>query len=317
MEKKTHLKDCYCSGMVPALAYEYIIHINETEYSIENQTITGNDLHNLAGTSPDTHFIRMVTKKGKLEIGPLVVVDLTECGIERFIILPYKQETIDLEDCFCKGVKPVITYQYLIKINGDKFTVRQEEVTREEILKLVNKDPNKHRLRMFTKKGKEIVQPEQKIDLTKCGVERFVYEALDCIEGFIDKTNFELPKDDIYYLASIGNSVDFIRSGNLNWLIIRDFNIPDGYNVKKTDAAILIPPHYPTSQLDMIYFSPALNRVDGKMIRALSSQSIEGKIYQRWSRHRIAANRWNPKIDNIESHLDLMLSCLNAEFNKR
>ncbi|WP_111308886.1 multiubiquitin domain-containing protein [Confluentibacter sediminis] len=317
MENKTHLKECYCSGVKPALAYEYIIHINETEFSTKNQTIIGNDLHKLAGTSSDTHFIRMVTKKGKIEVGPLIKIDLTECGIERFIILPYIQETIDLENCFCEGVKPVITYKYIIKINGKQFTIEQEKISREEILKLVDKNPEKHRLRMFTRNGKEILQPGQIIDLTECGVERFVYEALDCTEGFISTNTIELPKQDLYYLSSITNLVDFVKNGNLNWLVIRDLDIPDGYNVKKADAAILIPPHYPTSQLDMIYFHPALSRTDGKMIGTLRDQSIEGKIYQRWSRHRTAINKWNPEIDNVESHLDLMLSCLRAEFNKR
>ena len=317
MENKTYLKKCYCSGVKPALAYEYIIHINETEFSTKNQTIIGNDLHKLAGTSSETHFIRMVIKKGKIEVGPLIEIDLTECGIERFIILPYKQETIDLENCFCEGVNPVITYKYLIKINGKKYEVDREEMSREDILNLVGKDPNKHRLRMFTKKGKEILEQGQIIDLTKCGVERFVYEALDCIEGFISESPSIISKDDLSFLASKKITVNYLEEGSLNWVLFRDLEIPNGYNVSKTDAAILIPPHYPTTQLDMIYFYPPLQRADGKAIGALSNRSIEGKIYQRWSRHRSTINKWNPEADNIESHLDLMLSCLRAEFNKR
>lgn len=314
---KTDLKKCYCSGVKPTIAYEYIIHINENEYLIKNQTVLGNDLHKLAGTSSDTHFIRMVTKKGKIQVGPLIEVDLTECGIERFIILPFIQETIDLENCFNEGVKPVITYKYLIKVNGKKYTITQEKISGEEILRLVGKDPNKHRLRMFTKGSKEIIQVDQIIDLTECGVERFVYEALDCTEGYISNVNLQLPEADKIYLSSLSNKVELLENGGLNWLIIRDFEIPEGYNVRKADAAIMIHPHYPTAQLDMIYFFPALNRVDGKIINALSSQTIEGRVYQRWSRHRTAVNKWNSEIDDIESHIDLMNSCLLAEFNKR
>jgi hypothetical protein len=317
MENKTHLKECYCSGVKPALAYEYIIHINQNEHTVNKPTIMGNDLHKIEGTNSDTHFIRMVTKKGKIQVGPLVEVDLTECGIERFIILPYKQETINLENCFCEGVKPVITYQYIIKINGDDYTVDQEKISREEILKLANKDPNSHRLRMFAKSGKSIIKPGEIIDLTECGVERFVYEALDCKEGFNSSISLKLPKCDIDFISSFGPKVDVIADGGLNWLIIRDFEIPEGYNVKKADAAILIPPHYPTTALDMIYFNPPLARSDGKLIRTLSNRAIEGKTYQRWSRHRTAINKWNPDIDDIESHIDLMSSCLVAEFNKR
>ena len=274
-------------------------------------------MHQLANTSADTHFIRMVTEKGKIPVGPLVEVDLTQCGIERFIILPYKQEIIDLEDCFYQGVKPIITYKYLIKVNGKKYEVEMERISREQILDLIGKDPNKHRLRMFTKNGKEIIQQGQVIDLTECGVERFVYEALDCTEGFIDEISIVFPKEDLDYLASMSNTIDYVQDGGLRWLIIRGLEIPEGYNNKNPDAAILIPPHYPIAPLDMIYFFPSLIRLDGQLIRQLTNQKIEGKIYQRWSRHRTPLNKWNPEIDNLESHLDLMLSCLRAEFNKR
>ena len=314
---KVNLKECFCSGVKPAIAYEYIFHINENEFSIKGKTIKGNDLHQLANTSADTHFIRMVTEKGKIPVGPLVEVDLTQCGIERFIILPYKQEIIDLEDCFYQGVKPIITYKYLIKVNGKKYEVEMERISREQILDLIGKDPNKHRLRMFTKNGKEIIQQGQVIDLTECGVERFVYEALDCTEGFIDEISIVFPKEDLDYLASMSNTIDYVQDGGLRWLIIRGLEIPEGYNNKNPDAAILIPPHYPIAPLDMIYFFPSLIRLDGQLIRQLTNQKIEGKIYQRWSRHRTPLNKWNPEIDNLESHLDLMLSCLRAEFNKR
>lgn len=316
-KSKTDLKECYCSGVKPAIAYEYIFDINEDRHSSKDKVITGNTLHELAGTSPDTHFIRMVTKKGKVPIGPMIKIDLTDCGIERFIIRPFKQETLDIEDCFCEGVNPYITYQYLIKINGKKYTIDKEEITGKEILKLVDKDPKTHRLRMFTKNGKVIIKPDQKVDVTTCGVERFVYEPLDCQEGFILKTDFNVPIEDREFLNSLSNKVDMVKEGNINWLIIRDYELPNGYNVANADVAFLIPPHYPRTQLDMVYFNPPLSRKDGKIIRTLSNQQIEGKTYQRWSRHRTAANKWNPEIDNVEAHVDLMMSCLIAEFNKR
>lgn len=315
--KKVNLKECYKSGVKPEIAFEYVFHINESEFSTKDQVIIGNQLHELIGTSSDTHFIKMKTKNGKIDVGPQVKINLTECGIERFIIRPYIQETLDLEDCFCKGVKPVITYKYLLKINGNKYETDKDTVTKEDVLLLVGKDPNKHRLRMFIKGGKKVIESGEKIDLTECGVERFVYEALDCTEGFLKNDISILPQSDKEYLNSLNNEVEVIRHNNLNWVIIKSLEIPGGYNVKNADVAILIPPHYPTSQLDMIYFHPALRRTDGKPIGALSNQAIDGKVYQRWSRHRTASNRWNPEIDDIESHIDLMFSCLKAEFNKR
>ena len=314
---RVDLHECYCKGVKPEIAYEYSFKINKEEHLTREQVITGNDLHKLAGTSSDTHFIRKVTEKGKIEVGPLIKVDLTECGIEKFIILPYEQETIDLETCYCEGATPIITFQYLLKINREKYKVENEKLTGAEILALAGKDPKSHRLRMFTKKGKVIVEADQTIDLTECGVERFVAEPLDCTEGFVVKNQFALPDEDAHFLNSVENKVDLIQESNLRWLIFRNHKIPDGYNVEVADLAILIPPHYPTAGLDMMYFNPPLSRKDGAAIRALSYQTIEGKSYQRWSRHRTPANKWNPDLHNVESHVDLMVRCLTAEFDKR
>ena len=316
-KKTVDLYQCYCDGVKPEVAYEYSLRINKDEYSTRKQVIIGNELHELAGTSSETHFIRMVVKKGKMEVGPLTKIDLTECGIEKFIILPYEQETIDLENCFCEGATPIITFQYLLKINREKYKTEKEKLTGAEILALARKDPKSHRLRMFTKNGKVIIDATQTIDLTECGVERFVAEPLDCTEGFVVKNQFALPDEDIEFLSSLQSNVEMIQEGNNRWLIFRDYKIPNGYNLKIADLAILIPPHYPTTALDMMYFYPSLVRKDGAIIKALSHQSIEGKTYQRWSRHRTAANRWNPNTDNVESHVDLMARCLVSELDKR
>ncbi|PQJ77579.1 hypothetical protein BTO16_11645 [Polaribacter glomeratus] len=132
------------------------------------------------------------------------------------------------------------------------------------------------------------------------------------------KTDLNLiTQSDKDFLSKLPNEVNIVNERNLNWIIIRDFLLPNGYNEKKADIAILIHPQYPTAQLDMIYFYPALMRTDKKPIGALTPRNIEGKVYQQWSRHRKPSNKWNSEIDDIESHLDLMMNCLKAEFDKR
>ncbi|AEE19462.1 multiubiquitin domain-containing protein [Dokdonia sp. 4H-3-7-5] len=315
----TNLKDCFRKGIKPAIAFEYAFEINNDEFKTKEPIIEGDDLHELFGTNKDTHFIRMVTSKGRDLIGPNVKIDLTECGIERFIIRPYEQASIDIQECYCAGTEPFITYEYVLKINREKYSVRQEEISREEILALVDKDPKTHRVRMFTKNGKPILKDGQIIDLTKCGVERFVVEALDCTEGYLTgtTTNGVLTESDISFLKGFKFEVALLNYQNLNWLRVTNFDIPEGYNVKEAEAIIMIPPHYPKAQLDMIYFNPPLARADGKHIGALSNRIIDGKTYQQWSRHRTANNKWDPQNDDVESHIDLMISCLKAEFKKR
>ena len=96
----------------------------------------------------------------------------------------------------------------------------------------------------------------------------------------------------------------------------RNFTVPDGYNVEKADVALLIHPTYPTAQIDMAYFFPALIRNDRAKIKALANQSIEGKIYQRWSRHRTPQNPWRSGLDDVSTHLELVKNWLLREFKK-
>jgi hypothetical protein len=63
---------------------------------------------------------------------------------------------------------------------------------------------------------------------------------------------------------------------------------------------------YPEAQIDMAYFLPALVRGDGGAIRQLSDHRLDGKVWQRWSRHRTAENPWQPGVDCLETHMLLV-----------
>lgn len=314
---KTDLRECYHSGVKPEIAYEYEFYINEQPHRTKKQIIIGLELHELAQTNPTTHFISMKTRANKTLIGPQVQVNLTECGIERFTILPFEQQTLDIHDCYCSGSTPYITYKYLIKINGDKYEVSQEKITGLEILNIVGKDPDNHRVKMFSKGGKVLIGLQEVVDLTDCGVERFVIEPLDCTEGFI-RTDLppQLLEEDLSFLEKF-RDVNSINTGSSDWLVLRSCTLPDGYNVQNADVAFMIPKQYPAAALDMFYFHPPLFRADGLPIGALTLQAIEGKDYQRWSRHRTGDNTWDPETDSIASHYDLMINCLKSEFKKR
>ena len=127
---------------------------------------------------------------------------------------------------------------------------------------------------------------------------------------------FALPAADQRHLDNLGVSWECIKDG-LQWLIIHGWQTPDGYNHRQVDMALLIPPLYPDAQIDMVYFYSPLARIDGKLIRQLSSQTIQGKPWQRWSRHRTPQNPWRPGVDDIASHLALVDDWLRREFKLR
>jgi len=130
------------------------------------------------------------------------------------------------------------------------------------------------------------------------------------------RKEFDLLLKDQKFLDSYELPWETINSGSL-WVLIHEFPLPDGYNQPIATAAIRIETGYPQSGLDMVYFYPPIKRNDGVAIGATSAiQNIDGKDYQRWSRHRSASHPWNPKQDNIGNHVFLIEDWLEREFEK-
>lgn len=109
-----------------------------------------------------------------------------------------------------------------------------------------------------------------------------------------------------------------IPQGTLSlWVLVHEFPVPERYNVRTVTAAIRIETGYPIARLDMVYFHPALVRSDGKPIKATQvMQTIDGKQYQRWSRHRTKANPWQPGEDSLGTHVILIEDWLEREFGR-
>ncbi len=130
------------------------------------------------------------------------------------------------------------------------------------------------------------------------------------------REHFQLPEHDRRALNAMGKEWETIHDGGGQWLLLSAFPIPLGYNVNTATVALMISPGYPDSQLDMAWFFPALVKNDGKAIGATSEQIIDGKPFQRWSRHRTAQNPWRPGEDGLASHLLLVNEWLERELNK-
>lgn len=138
------------------------------------------------------------------------------------------------------------------------------------------------------------------------------------MESLVVTRDFCLPEEDRQYLESKGLLWETVKDRNCQWVLINEFPIPEGYNVKTATAAISIPVGYPVAPLDMVYFYPALSRLDGKAIGATqATRIIRDKTYQMWSRHRTGENPWRPGLDDISSHLGLVEEWLAREFKIR
>src|SRR5258708_37960088 len=110
------------------------------------------------------------------------------------------------------------------------------------------------------------------------------------------RQDFRLPESDESYLKSLGLPWEALLEGATRWLIVHDWKVPAGYNHAKVSLALLIPSNYSDSQVDMVYFKPALARTDGRQIGALSAITIGGRQWQQGFRAPTAANTWGTKV---------------------
>ncbi|MBR8842859.1 multiubiquitin domain-containing protein [Pseudoalteromonas sp. JC3] len=226
----------------------------------------------------------------------------------------------DLEDCACNPCGPGHKQKYKIKVDKDKFVVNAPRLFGKEILALAGYSNTTERAlyQKFAGGRTEMIKPEDKVDFTTPGIERFMTIPCEQTEGLQNtRRQFQLSENDTTYLDSLGLSWETVIERNIKRVVIYDYPIIKGYSVDKTDVYFQIPPSYPMTQIDMAYFYPSLQRLDGKQINCTTQDNFDGKTWQRWSRHRTSSNPWRPGLDSIETHIAYMNSWFIKEFSKR
>jgi hypothetical protein len=130
------------------------------------------------------------------------------------------------------------------------------------------------------------------------------------------RRDFALPAEDMEWLEARGKPFELVTDGGILRVVVHEFAVPTGYDVDSVEANVRIESGYPDTQIDMVYFSPAMALASGKAIGALSTDSFDGKTWQRWSRHRTGTNPWRPGIDNLATHFALVHDWLEREVRK-
>jgi hypothetical protein len=131
------------------------------------------------------------------------------------------------------------------------------------------------------------------------------------------RREFDLLPVDQQFLDDYGLPWETVVDGTQQWVLIHEFPTQEGYDHPHVTVAIRMETGYPNTELNMVYFFPHLARKDGKGIAATNAtQPIDGKSYQRWSRHRTAKNPWKIGYDYIGTHIFLIEDWLAREFEK-
>lgn len=130
------------------------------------------------------------------------------------------------------------------------------------------------------------------------------------------RRDFQLPAVDERWLDAAGRPWEAAVENQSRWLLIHEFPVPDGYTVARVSVALSLAATYPDTQIDMVYFRPALDRRDGRAIHAPAAQTILGEQWQRWSRHRTPENPWRAGEDDVSTHMALVLDWLRKELGR-
>lgn len=89
---------------------------------------------------------------------------------------------------------------------------------------------------------------------------------------------------------------------NLEWVIIRHWLLPPGWNKTATSVLVLIPPGYPVTPPDNFYADNDLRLSGGSQPGSTSLDSMQlGRPWLQFSYHVEAAD-WRPHSDVLQGH---------------
>jgi hypothetical protein len=130
------------------------------------------------------------------------------------------------------------------------------------------------------------------------------------------RREFDLPAQDVEFLDALDLPWETIMDGKVGVVIIHDFTLPEGFEPRSVSVAFRIEPAYPTTQIDMAYFHPAIRRTNRRNIPNVSESNFDGKVWQGWSRHR-TTHQWRPDVDYVGTHYQYVKSWFPCELRRR
>lgn len=89
---------------------------------------------------------------------------------------------------------------------------------------------------------------------------------------------------------------------DLDWLLIKQWPLPAGWNKKSTEVLVLIPPGYPVTPPDSFYTEPDLCLAGGGQPgNTAQGHSVNGRSW-RWFSYHVEAGDWRPHADLLQGH---------------
>ncbi len=217
------------------------------------------------------------------------------------------------------GVERVYSKPALWKLNVQGVVIESEAPTIlvRDALTRAGFDPDQGWIIVLkASDAKRQVSLDEAIDLRAPGIEKLRLTPREINNGEMAATRreFRLLPGDEAGLTARKLRWETVIDGGRRWLVLNDLELPAGYQVPTVTVAVEVPPSYPTAELDMFFCRPHLVRLDGVTIpQTQVNETIEGQMFQRWSRHRGAVAPWRVGTDNVITHLALVEAALLRE----
>lgn len=98
-------------------------------------------------------------------------------------------------------------------------------------------------------------------------------------------------------------------AGGWQFLVISDFQLPEGFQPNRVELLIKLPPAFPDAAPDMFWVCPAVRTTAGNMPRSTTNERLLGKNWQRFSWH-LAAGAWKPGVSDLRD----FMRCIYSRF---
>jgi hypothetical protein len=275
----------------------YLLTINGERFEWPSRLISGAVVRRLGKVSPEDELLLVRPGEPDRPIGARELIDLGKPGIEAFV-----------------SRKPT----WKLNVQGVILTLHQPTIVVRQALKDAGFNPDQGWQIFLIVQGhpKKAVTLNDTVDLRTPGIEklRLTPSGVNNGEALASpKRDFAVLDVDEAYLNSLGYHWETVVEGAIRWLLINNYPIPAGYTARYVVLALLVPPTYPTAQIDMFYTNPELKLTSGRPIAATQpTAKIRGVGFNGWSRHR----PWNPAVDNVVTQLAMVESVIAKEIGE-
>ncbi|MCK1298468.1 MULTISPECIES: multiubiquitin domain-containing protein [unclassified Bradyrhizobium] len=276
----------------------FFLTINGERFEWPSRMISGAVVRKLGKVPSEDEVLLTRVDEPDRVIEPRDLLDLGKGGIEAFV-----------------SRKP----SWKLNVQGVILTLHQPTIVVKQALLDAGFDPTKGwQIFLIVKdEPKRAVGLDYTVNLRTPGIEKLRLTPTGVHNGEAaakPRRHFDLLEVDEKHLVSLGVFWETVIDGTSRWLLIHNYQVPPGYTPRMVMLAFLIPPTYPTAQIDMFYTSPKLNLTSGQPIdRTQVAATIFGTSFNGWSRHRGPPAPWNPATDNVITHLALVESAIAKE----